>query len=69
MAFDRSIAALDTPVSVDVNFHFYHQRFALAEGYPAYLDIGACLAAQPITMVPGIRFAADIFELVKASKP
>jgi pimeloyl-ACP methyl ester carboxylesterase len=54
--FERSAAAFDHPDFVDVVIHSYRHRFGLVPGDPAYADIEARLAAQPLIAVPTITF-------------
>lgn len=54
--FERTAAAFDNPDFVDVVIHSYRQRYGLAPGDPAYADIQARLAAQPVITVPTITF-------------
>jgi pimeloyl-ACP methyl ester carboxylesterase len=54
--FEQSAAAFDNPDFVEVVIQSYRHRFALAAGDPAYLDIEARLAAQPVITVPSITF-------------
>jgi pimeloyl-ACP methyl ester carboxylesterase len=54
--FERSAAAFDHPDFVDVVIHSYRHRFGLVPGDPAYADIEARLAQQPVITVPTITF-------------
>lgn len=52
--FARSAAAFDNPDFVEVVVHSYRHRFGLVDGDPAYADIEARLALQPVITVPSI---------------
>jgi pimeloyl-ACP methyl ester carboxylesterase len=54
--FERSAAAFDNPDFVDVVIHSYRHRYGLVPGDPAYAQIEARLAAQPVITVPTITF-------------
>jgi pimeloyl-ACP methyl ester carboxylesterase len=54
--FERSAAAFDHPDFVDVVIQSYRHRFGLVPGDPAYADIEARLAQQPVITVPTITF-------------
>ncbi|WP_371127021.1 alpha/beta fold hydrolase [Variovorax sp. YR216] len=54
--FERSAEAFDHPDFVDVVIHSYRHRFGLVPGDPAYADIEAKLASQPVITVPAITF-------------
>ena len=54
--FQRSAQAFDNPDFVSVVIHSYRHRFGLVSGDPAYVDIEARLAAQPVITVPAITF-------------
>ena len=54
--FERSAIAFDNPDFVDVVIHSYRHRFGLVPGDPAYADIEARLAAQPVISVRAITF-------------
>ncbi len=52
--FEQSAAAFDNPDFVEVVIHSYRHRYALVPGDPAYADIEAKLAQQPVITVPSI---------------
>jgi len=54
--FERSALAFDHPDFVDVVIQSYRHRFGLVPGDPAYADIEARLAQQPVIAVPTITF-------------
>jgi pimeloyl-ACP methyl ester carboxylesterase len=54
--FERSAAAFENPDFVDVVIHSYRHRYGLVPGDPAYAQIEARLAAQPVITVPTITF-------------
>lgn len=54
--FEKTALSFDNPDFVDVVIHSYRHRFGLVEGDPAYADIEACLARQPVIEVPTITF-------------
>lgn len=52
--FEQSAAAFDNPDFVEVVIHSYRHRYALVPGDPAYANIEAKLARQPVITVPSI---------------
>lgn len=52
--FEQSAAAFDNPDFVEVVIHSYRHRYALVPGDPAYANIEAKLAQQPVITVPSI---------------
>jgi pimeloyl-ACP methyl ester carboxylesterase len=50
--FAQTASAFDNPDFVDVVIHSYRHRFGLVAGDPAYAQIEAQLATQPIIQVP-----------------
>ena len=54
--FAKTALSFDNPDFVDVVIHSYRHRFGLVEGDPAYADIEARLAGQPVIKVPTITF-------------
>jgi pimeloyl-ACP methyl ester carboxylesterase len=54
-AFEKSAPAFDNPDFVDVVIHSYRVRFDYVAGDPAYAEIEAELAKQPIITVPTIN--------------
>lgn len=52
--FEQSAAAFDNPDFVEVVVHSYRHRYALVPGDPAYANIEAKLAQQPVITVPSI---------------
>lgn len=55
-AFEKTALSFDNPDFVDVVIHSYRHRFGLVAGDPAYADIEARLARQPVIAVPTITF-------------
>ncbi|MBV9287751.1 MAG: alpha/beta hydrolase, partial [Hyphomicrobiales bacterium] len=58
-AFARTAEAFDNPDFVDVVIHSYRHRYGLVGGDPAYAQIEARLAAQPMIAVPAIAIDGD----------
>ena len=52
--FERTASSFDNPDFVDVTIQSYRHRYGNAAGDPAYDDLEARLAAQPVIAVPTI---------------